>query len=53
MKPFAKIVNVFQPLNIFAKSSVFRWQDSEYASVLLRPQENLGKLVFAIPNKKN
>ena len=34
MEPFVKIVNGFQPLTNFAKTSISEvWQDSEYASV--------------------
>ena len=34
MKAFLKIVNVFQSLTIFAKSSILDvWQGSEYVSV--------------------
>ena len=36
MELFAKIVNSWKPLSIFAKSSILDvWQDSEYSSEIL------------------
>ena len=39
MEPFAKIVNGFQLLTIFAKRSILGiWQGSEYASVYFKSE---------------